>query len=206
MPSPLRSRVAPSLALLVAVVAVSWAAILVRLAEAPVLAIAFWRLALATLFLSAPAWWLARGRPAAAGKGSVMAAGFLLALHFALWIGSLFLTSVASSVLLVSTQPVFAALVTRPLLGEGISRRTMLAIGFTVAGTVVLAAGDAASGAGPRILLGDAMALAAARAALDDDAIAVERRFEPQLGEAEREGLYAGWKRAVERSRGWEIS
>jgi drug/metabolite transporter (DMT)-like permease len=159
--------VAPSLALLVAVVAVSWAAILVRLAEAPALAIAFWRLALATLFLSAPAWWLARGRPAAAaaGKGSVVAAGFLLALHFALWIGSLFLTSVASSVLLVSTQPVFAALVTRPLLGEGISRRTMLAIGFTMAGTAVLAAGDAASGAGTRILLGDAMALAAAAAA-----------------------------------------
>ena len=43
------------------------------------------------------------------------------------------------------------------------------------------------------------------RSALSD-AIAVERRFEPQLGEAEREGLYAGWKRAVERSRGWEVS
>jgi glycerol kinase len=35
-------------------------------------------------------------------------------------------------------------------------------------------------------------------------AISVERRFEPQLGESEREALYAGWKRAVERSRGWE--
>ena len=41
----------------------------------------------------------------------------------------------------------------------------MLAIGFTVAGTAVLAAGDAASGPGSRILLGDAMALAAAAAA-----------------------------------------
>jgi drug/metabolite transporter (DMT)-like permease len=146
-------------------VAVSWAAILVRLADAPALAIAFWRLALATLLLSGPAWWLSRTRRAAPGQGSVVAAGLLLALHFALWIGSLFLTSVASSVLLVSTQPVFAALATRPLLGERIPRRTLLAIAFTVAGALVLTAGDATSEEGSSILLGDAMALAAAGAA-----------------------------------------
>ncbi len=30
-----------------------------------------------------------------------------------------------------------------------------------------------------------------------------DRRFEPKLGEGERACLYAGWQRAVERSRGW---
>jgi len=35
-------------------------------------------------------------------------------------------------------------------------------------------------------------------------AIAVERRFEPTLPQSQRDALYAGWKRAVERSRGWE--
>jgi glycerol kinase len=30
------------------------------------------------------------------------------------------------------------------------------------------------------------------------------RRFEPRMSGAERETRYAGWKRAVERSRGWE--
>ena len=30
-----------------------------------------------------------------------------------------------------------------------------------------------------------------------------DRRFEPQLEQARREELYAGWRRAVERSRGW---
>ena len=165
-PATAHSRVGASLALTVAVVAVSWAAILVRLAEAPALAIAFWRLALATLMLSLPAWWLSRGRPAAAGHhGMVLAAGLLLALHFGLWIGSLFLTSVASSVLLVSTQPLFAALVTRPLLGERTSRTTLVAIGFTMTGTVVLGAGDVLAGGGARVLLGDAMALVAAGAA-----------------------------------------
>jgi glycerol kinase len=35
---------------------------------------------------------------------------------------------------------------------------------------------------------------------------AEDRRFEPALAEADREVLYAGWLRAVERSRGWEAS
>jgi glycerol kinase len=33
---------------------------------------------------------------------------------------------------------------------------------------------------------------------------AVDRTFEPQMGAAQRDALYAGWKRAVERSRNWE--
>jgi glycerol kinase len=36
------------------------------------------------------------------------------------------------------------------------------------------------------------------------DAIAVERRFEPEMPEALRAELYAGWKKAVGRSQGWE--
>ncbi len=32
----------------------------------------------------------------------------------------------------------------------------------------------------------------------------IEREFEPQLAEAEKEGLYAGWKKAVSRTRDWE--
>ena len=33
---------------------------------------------------------------------------------------------------------------------------------------------------------------------------AVDRTFEPQMGESQREKLYAGWKRAVERAQHWE--
>ena len=33
---------------------------------------------------------------------------------------------------------------------------------------------------------------------------AVDRTFEPQMSADQREKLYAGWKRAVERARGWE--
>jgi glycerol kinase len=31
----------------------------------------------------------------------------------------------------------------------------------------------------------------------------LERRFEPQMSSAEREKLYAGWKKAVERAKAW---
>jgi glycerol kinase len=33
---------------------------------------------------------------------------------------------------------------------------------------------------------------------------AVEKTFEPHMSVGQRDSLYAGWKRAVERSKGWE--
>lgn len=162
LPTSGRSRA--RLAMIIGVLAVSWAAILIRMAAAPPLAIAFWRLTLATAILAPPAWWLSRGgRTVWRSQGPTLAAGILLGLHFALWISSLFHTTVASSVLLVSTQPIFAALATGPLLGEKPSRRTLFAITLTLAGSVVLTAGDASLGS--EALWGDALALAAAAAA-----------------------------------------
>ena len=164
-----RPRVA-LLALTVAVFSVSWAAILIRLAGAAPLAIAFWRLALATLILAPVAGWQ-RARQRRAIRSSsrraspvlVIAAGTLLAGHFVLWIMSLFLTSVASSVMLVTTQPVFAALIAGPLLGERTGARTWAAIGLSLAGAAVITAGDLSLSAGA--MLGDLLAVTAAAAA-----------------------------------------
>ncbi len=36
------------------------------------------------------------------------------------------------------------------------------------------------------------------------DTFELDRRFEPAIDQAKRHKLYAGWKKAVERSRGWE--
>lgn len=157
------------MSLVVAVLAVSWAAILIRLADAGPLAIAFWRLFIATLVVAPLAAATRRPRPdskSAAQPASsrlVVAAGVLLAIHFALWVGSLFLTTVASSVTLVTTQPVFAALVSRPLLGERTARRTWAAIALSLAGAAVIGFGD--FGVSMSALVGDLMALAAAAAA-----------------------------------------
>jgi drug/metabolite transporter (DMT)-like permease len=160
------SRARVHLGLAGGVLAVSWAAILVRLAQAPPLSVAAWRLVLA----SAPALLFAaiRRRPELAalpGRSRLLlcGAGLALALHFATWIASLRLTSVAASVSLVSTQPVWVALLARFVLGEPVGRRTALGIGISVAGAVTVAASDL--GAGPGALRGDALALAGALSA-----------------------------------------
>ena len=162
--SPSSRRVRASLAL--GVLSVSWAAILVRLADAPALAIAAWRLVLAGA--AALAFALLRRRAelrALDGRAySLLAgAGLALALHFATWISSLRLTSVASSVALVTTQPVWVALLSRALLRERIAPRVAGGIALAVLGGIAMAGGDVATG--PRALAGDALALAGAIAA-----------------------------------------
>jgi len=97
---------APFLVLGIALLAVSHGAIFARLADAPALAIAAWRLTLASAVVIPCA--LAFGaRPAGpAHPARAIVAGLLLALHFAFWIASLDHTSIARSVLLVSTSPI----------------------------------------------------------------------------------------------------
>ncbi len=155
-------RVAAGAALLAAVFAISWASILIRLAEAPSLAIAFWRVFFATaVFLP----WAARPRgPTTRGTAALaVAAGALLAIHFATWIHSLALTSVASSVVLVTTQPVFTAALGPLFLGERPGGLGIAAAAVALAGTAVLAGGDFALGG--KALAGDLLALAGAAAA-----------------------------------------
>ena len=151
--------------MLVAVVAMSWAAPLIRLSGAPPLAIAAWRLSFASLLL-APAFaasrgrmeWSRLGRP---GRRLALLAGGLLALHFASWITSLRLTSVAASAVLVSLSPVFAWGFSRVFLHERPGRRQAAGIVLAVLGAVVIALGDYRA-AGHSALLGDLLALVGA--------------------------------------------
>jgi len=142
------------------VLAITWAAILVRWADAPPLSIAFWRMALAAACLGAFCG-AARLRFWRAWRGvdwwTGAAAALLLALHFACWIASLAYTTVAASVVLVSTQPVFVALLGRAFLRERPSRNAWMGIGLAVVGTGVIAGADLALDR--RALLGDLLAL-----------------------------------------------
>ncbi len=145
----------------VAVVAVSTSAPLIAGADAPTLAIAFWRNALSLPVL---ALWLVARRGERAGWRARSArdrrlsrlAGVFLAAHFATWIPSLSFTTVASSVALVATQPVWAALIARQR-GEVIHRQTWLGIGLALAGTIVLTGVDLSISA--RALFGDLLAM-----------------------------------------------
>lgn len=157
------SRTLPAgLVLAVAVLAVSWASILVRLCEAPSLAIAGWRMILSTLILL-PIGFRRTARTPPAIWWSAGAAGFLLAVHFATWISSLAFTSVASSVALVSTQPVFTAVLSPWLLDERPSSRGVAAVMLTLLGSAVMAGTDYQIGA--RAVVGDLLALVGAASA-----------------------------------------
>src|SRR5512134_2137479 len=111
----------PWLTLSLAVLFVSFGAILVRLAAAPPLAVSFYRVAIASLLLLPFAGGDARRSWSALDRKHrllLVAAGTALALHFATWIASLSYTTVASSVLLVNTAPLFAIVFSRLFLRE----------------------------------------------------------------------------------------
>ncbi|HET6951337.1 MAG TPA: DMT family transporter [Acidimicrobiales bacterium] len=160
-PGALPRPPAADLALLgLAVVAVSTAAPLVRVADAPTLAVAFWRNALAVPVLALVVAAGARRSPprlAARERRLTLVAGLYLGAHFATWIPSLSYTSVASSVALVATQPVWAALIARRR-GEHVPGRAWWGIGLAVAGAAVLSGVDLS--VAPRALFGDLLALA----------------------------------------------
>jgi drug/metabolite transporter (DMT)-like permease len=142
-----------------AVVAVSTAAPLVRVADAPTLAVAFWRNALALPVLGLAVAVRSRRelrRLDARERRLSVVAGLFLGAHFATWVPSLSFTSVASSVALVCTQPVWAALIAR-WRGDFVPRLAWWGIGSAVAGAVVLSGVDLSID--PRALFGDLLAV-----------------------------------------------
>lgn len=157
-----RPAVPPTIALVVAVLAISWAGPLVRFTSAPALAVSAWRLLMSVAFIAIVL--LVRGTPMPRLSRQdwlfAIAAGIFLALHFWSWIASIDLTTVSSSVVLVSTQPVFVALLSGLLLGERATVRQWAGIAVAVTGAVVIAWGDFTLG--PAAMLGDALALAGA--------------------------------------------
>jgi len=153
----------PYLAVLVGVFAVSFSALFVRLATAPALIIATYRL-LFTFLILAP-YTLLRHRSDLVTtswrqRGLAAASGVCLALHLATWFLSLRYTSVASSVVLVTTQPVFVVIGSWIFFKEKVSRFAMMGGALALFGSVIIGAADFQIGR--EALLGDLLALAAA--------------------------------------------
>ncbi|MDE2968817.1 MAG: DMT family transporter [Chloroflexota bacterium] len=140
--------------------AVSSAAVIIRLADAPSLTIAAYRLALASAVvvpLGLAFEWGALSSLTRRQWGLVLAASVCLAAHFAFWIASLEHTSVASSVVIVTSNPVMVAIGAALFLRERSSPRVVAGIAIAVTGGLVIALGDWDLGA--RRLFGDFLAL-----------------------------------------------
>ena len=142
------------------VASVSVAAILIRLADAEPLTVAAYRMGIAALLVSGFAMARARSqfRRLTWEDGRWLAlSGGLLAIHFAGFIGSLDLTSVASSVFLITTAPLFVAVGSHWGLRERVRPLVGGVVLLSLAGGAVLAGGDWRGG--EQSLQGDGLAL-----------------------------------------------
>ncbi len=153
----------PYAALAFAVLAASTSAILVRWSHAPSSVAAFYRVVFTTAIVApiALVWYRDEfGRLSRSDLAFAVVAGVALAVHFAAWFESLNYTSVAASVTLVQTQPIFVALGAVLVLGERVSRTTVFGIVVAIIGAAAMSLGD--SGQAPladATMYGNALAL-----------------------------------------------
>jgi len=149
--------------LLGAIAVISFAAILIKLAEAPALVIATYRLTLAMIIITPGVLLKNRGKVATFSKQDwllSLLSGIFLSLHFLTWISSLQYTSVASSVVLVTTNPIFVGLGSYFILKERLQPLLIAGIAASVVGGVLIGYGDFTAGA--NVLYGDFLALVGA--------------------------------------------
>jgi drug/metabolite transporter (DMT)-like permease len=139
------TRINPYLALAIGVISVSTSAILVKFTSSPSGVIAFYRLFLSVLLLL-PLFltrYVSELRLITKRDWIYsMIAGIFLALHFILWFESLNYTSVASSTVLVTLQPLFAFIGTYFIFKEKISFMTIISGVIAIIGSAIISWGD----------------------------------------------------------------
>ena len=150
----------PIVILVFGIIGVSTGSIFARLADAPALVTAAYRVGLASLILIPLAVWKAGDELRNLSSREIRLAilsGFFLALHFASWISSLDYTAIANSVVLVNTIPLWVGLLTPMIAKDRLTRATVISIIVSVIGGVIIGFGDFA--AGGQALLGDFLAV-----------------------------------------------
>jgi drug/metabolite transporter (DMT)-like permease len=149
----------------IGIVAISFASIFIRFCnDVPSIMIATYRLAISSVILLIIA--KSKGiRTFSYNKRHILMGilgGFFLSLHFSFWISSLKFTSVASSVVLVATNPIFVGLFSYLFFKEKQSAELILGIILSFSGSIILAVGDCSfqgsTAQNPLFLLGDILA------------------------------------------------
>ncbi len=154
-------------ALTLGVVSISFAAVFIRLAGGPAASVAALRLVFATLILLPFVIFSSETRNAImtlrrGEKVLLVLAGLFLAMHFLSWIASLSFTGITSSIVFVTTSPIFIEIYSITVRGERTSARVWIGIGLVLAGSVILGGGNIA--AGGENWKGDLLAVAGALA------------------------------------------
>ncbi len=136
-------RISPIIGLFFGILAVSTASLFIRFAqqEAPSLVVAVGRMLIAAVILLPFALFRCKSELKTISRRTlvmVVIAGVFLGLHFAAWITSLEYTSVASSVVLVTTAPLWVALLSPIFLKEGIGLPVFLGLAVSLTGSVIV--------------------------------------------------------------------
>ena len=145
---------------LVGVFFTSTSSILIRLCASPSLVISAYRMLFTVLMLLLPV--LLRSREELKKVGAkdmwlCILSGIFLALHFASWIASINMTTIANSTILVSCSPIFVAVASYFLFKEKLSRKALSGITVSIVGTAIIAFGSRSDGGSA--MLGNTLAL-----------------------------------------------
>lgn len=166
----------PILGITLGILAVSTASLFIRFAQqhVPSLAIAAYRLSIATLVIAPYALIRYKGEILALGRKEWLLgllSGVFLAVHFATWITSLAFTTIASSVVLVATTPLWVALLAPLFLKEVPTRFVLFGMLLTFTGGIIVGLSDICPGGNcpplasfitGKAFIGDLLALAGA--------------------------------------------
>lgn len=161
----MKHRAGSYLALIPGVAALSTAAIFVKLADAPSAVTAFYRLFITALALMPFLVFNKKKRAELRSlsrkqKGLIVLSGLLLAIHYIMWFESLRYTSVSSSTVLVSLQPLFSLIFGFIFLKEKAGRSAIIGCMIAIFGSCLIGWGD--FNVSTSALIGDVVALAAA--------------------------------------------
>lgn len=124
----------------------SLSSIIIRLSDAPALAISAYRMLFTSIMLSLPVYMKSRDEFKNLGRNDYILciiSGIFLALHYASWIQSLKMTTIANSTVLVASSPIFVAAANYFLLKEKFNKKMILGIAMSLAGTAIIALGSA---------------------------------------------------------------
>ncbi len=153
----------PYLAIFLGVAGSGFSAIFTKMADAPPMVIAFYRLGFTVLLLAPFTFRHGAGEVLRMGKRDIVLAslsGFMLALHFAVWIASLDYTSIASSTVLVTMHPLFVIAGGYLFYRERIKLVGLLGAAMAILGSVLIGISDFRVGG--QALYGDLLAFSGA--------------------------------------------
>lgn len=140
-----KPKINPYIPISIGVISVSLSAIFVKLANAEAGIIAFYRMLFSVLIMAPLFFWKYTKELRQLSKRDWVfssIAGIFLAFHFILWFESLNYTSVASSTVLVTLQPLFAFVGTYFFFKERITMKTIFAGAIAIIGSVLISWGD----------------------------------------------------------------